>query len=48
MEERKAFFSEKKKQEIFASLGSLYPGRARPELSEVFGFFFSKKQAFLA
>jgi hypothetical protein len=38
------FFFEKKNQETFASLGSLYPGMPQPKDSIVFCFFFSKKE----
>jgi uncharacterized lipoprotein YmbA len=38
------FFFEKKNQKTFASLGSLYPERPKPNDSKVFCFFFSKKK----
>jgi hypothetical protein len=47
MDKRKQFFFEKKNQKTFAKLGRSYPGGPKPKLTEVFCFFFSKKQAFL-
>ncbi len=45
--ERKAFFSEEKKQKTFMSLSQLCP-QTCAENTKVFWFFFSKKNVFLS